>query len=117
MVILKELRYQAETRFRFTLYKRPEFRWLQSMNIKHIFQPLDDLEHGSLGILHLQFVNEDGNKYWKGTWYENAIEVFAVAQEIQNKKEEYIDENKIIDAQIRYMKSFVIDTTVPELVN
>ena len=115
--ILKELRYQAETRFRLELYKRVEFPFLQSLNVKHIFQPLDDLEYGDLGILHLQYIVEDDNSYWKSTWYENPMQVIAIAQSIQEEKEKLINEKTIINAQIRYMNSFVIDNTVPKLVS
>jgi len=102
--LLKEYRYQAETRYRYQLYKRVEFPFLQSMGIKHIFEPAQDLEYGDLGILHLQWTVEDDVKYWKSTWYDNPMEVIALAQSIQKAKEKYIDENKIIDAQIRFME-------------
>lgn len=115
--ILQELRYQAETRFRLELYKKVEFPFLQSINVKHIFQPLDDLEYGNLGVLHLAYTVDGDNRYWKSTWYDNPMEVIGLAQSIQEEKEKIIDENAIINAQIRYMNSFVIDNTIPDLVN
>ena len=45
------------------------------------------------------------------------MEVIGLAQSIQEEKEKIIDENAIINAQIRYMNSFVIDNTIPDLVN
>ena len=77
------------------------------MNVKHIFQPLDDLEYGSLRILHLAYTVDGDNRYWKGTWYDNPMEVIGLAQSIQEQKEKIIDENAIINAQIRYMELFI----------
>ena len=105
--VLIELRYQAETRYRYTLYKKPEFPFLQSIGVKHIFHFAEDTEYGTLGTLHLQFVEEQDNKYWKGTWYDNQMEVIALAQSIQLQKEKLINEDAIINAQIRYMNKFI----------
>ena len=50
----KELRYAMETQFRYKLYKSPEFPFLPSMGIRHIFQGFEEKEElGFIGILAL----------------------------------------------------------------
>ncbi len=91
-----ELRYVMETQFRYKFYKSPEFPFLPSMGIRHIFQGFEHkAEFGSniedlgfIGILHLWWTlekfqhpnsiisNEDygivydnPRNFIKGTWH------------------------------------------------
>ena len=106
-VLLKELRYQHLTKFRFTLYKKPEFPFLQCMGIKDIFQSFTDDEYGFIGTVRLYYSSE--HKAWLEEWYDNMLEIIDLAEQIQQHKKDnhYAVEDKIIDAHILYMNRFI----------
>jgi hypothetical protein len=100
--ILHELRYKADTLFRLALYKRPEFNFLPSLGIRHIFETLTDKEHGFIGILYLKYtVDVDYSSYWKSCWFDNAMEVIQLAEDLQDKK--IINEARIVEYQQHYI--------------
>ena len=100
--ILNELRFQAETVFRLALYKRPEFNFLPSLGIRHIFETLMDKEYGFIGILYLKYkVDVDYSPYWKSYWFDKATEVIQLAENLQDKK--IVNEDKIVDYQQHYI--------------
>jgi len=100
--ILAELRYQEETKFKYALYKRPEFPFLQSTGMKDIFHSCMVKDYGFIGCLHLQYtVDKNTGAYWKTSWIEELEEVIAIAEGIQNKK--VINEDRIIDYHLHYL--------------
>lgn len=100
--ILQELRFQRETEFRYMLYKRVEFPFLQSVGVNHVFQSFVDEEYGYIGTLHLSFTVEDNNKYWKGVWYEVAGDVIDLAERLQSEK--IYNEDLIVRTQMDYIE-------------
>ena len=106
--LLKELRYQHLTKFRFSLYKRPEFPFLQSVGVNDLFQAFTDKEYGYIGTVRLKYDSE--SKAWIEEWYEKMEDIIAIAELIQKNKQEhcFTDENKIIDAHINYMNRFIL---------
>ena len=102
----EELRYAMETQFRYKFYKSPEFPFLPSMGIRHIFQGFEHKEElGFIGMLHLWWTNEDdGIKYdnpkyfvkgiWYGEWFDTPEE--GIEKAIQVQKEILWDENKLL---------------------
>ena len=100
--ILAELRNQEETKFRYALYKRPEFPFLQSTGMKDIFHSCMVKDYGFIGCLHLQYtVDKNTGAYWKSSWMEDLDEVIAIAEGIQHKK--IINEDRIIDYHLHYL--------------
>ena len=110
----KELRYAMETQFRYKFYKSPEFPFLPSMGIKHIFQGFEAKEEelGFIGMLHLWWTNEDnGIKYdnpryfvkgtWHGEWFDKPEEGVKRAIEIQ--KECIYDTNKLLQVHHEFL--------------
>ena len=102
----EELRYAMETQFRYKFYKSPEFPFLPSMGIRHIFQGFEHKEElGFIGMLHLWWTNEDdGIKYdnpkyfvkgiWHGEWFDTPEE--GIEKAIQVQKEILWDGNKLL---------------------
>ena len=100
--ILKELRYQKETEFKFNLYKRVEFKFLPSMGIKHIFQNFSDNLYGFIGTLHLEWKKSEAGDYqFHSIWYDTAKELIDIAESLQANK--IINEDKVIDYQQHYI--------------
>jgi len=100
--ILAELRYQEETKFRYALYKRPEFPFLQSVGVKDIFHSCMVKDYGFIGCLHLEYtLYNDTEPYWKSSWKTEIDQVISIAEDVQNKK--IINENRIIDYHLHYM--------------
>tara|TARA_B100002019_G_scaffold273322_1_gene269322 strand:- start:8370 stop:8741 length:372 start_codon:yes stop_codon:yes gene_type:complete len=100
--VLSEVRFQAETIFRLALYKRPEFNFLHSLGIRHIFETITDKEYGFLGILYLKYtVDVDYTLYWKSHWFDKANEAVELAEKLQDEK--IINEDKIVDYQQHYI--------------
>jgi len=100
--ILAELRYQEETKFKYALYKRPEFPFLQSTGMKDIFHSCMVKDYGFIGCLHLQYtVDKNTGAYWKTSWIEELEEVIGIAENIQNKK--IINEDRIIGYHLHYL--------------
>jgi hypothetical protein len=100
--VLSELRFQTETVFRLSLYKRPEFNFLQSLGIRHIFETITDKEYGFIGVLYLKYtVDVDYSPYWKSNWFDKAIEVIELAEKLQDEK--IINEERVIDYQQHYI--------------
>ena len=108
----KELRYAMETQYRYKFYNSPEFPFLPSMGIKHVFQGFEikEEEFGYIGMLHLWWTNEDnGIKYdnpryfvkgtWHGEWLDRPEEGIEKAVQIQ-KENTLLDLNKLL--QVHY---------------
>ena len=92
----EELRYAMETQFRYNFYKSPEFPFLPSLGIRHIFQGFEAKEEelGFIGMLHLWWTKEDnGIKYdnprqfvkgtWHGEWFDSPEEGIKRAIQVQ----------------------------------
>ena len=102
----KELRYAMETQFRYKFYRSPEFPFLPSLGIRHIFQGFEAKEElGFIGMLHLWWTNEDDGieydnpKYfvkgiWHGEWFDKPED--GIVKAIQIQKEVPWDENKLL---------------------
>ena len=103
----KELRYAMETQFRYKFYKSPEFPFLPSMGIRHVFQGFETKEEelGYIGMLHLWWTNEDnGIEYdnpryfvkgtWHGEWFDKPEE--GIERAIQIQKDAIYDMNKLL---------------------
>ena len=108
----KEIRYAMETQYRYKFYNSPEFPFLPSMGIRHIFQGFEvkEEELGYIGMLHLWWTNEDsGIKYdnpryfvkgtWHGEWLDRPEEGIEKAVQIQ-KENTLLDLNKLL--QVHY---------------
>ena len=108
----KEIRYAMETQYRYKFYKSPEFPFLPSMGIRHVFQGFEvkEEELGYVGMLHLWWTNEDnGIKYdnpryfvkgtWHGEWLDRPEEGIEKAVQIQ-KENTLLDLNKLL--QVHY---------------
>ena len=108
----KELRYAMETQYRYKFYNSPEFPFLPSMGIKHVFQwfEIKEEEFGYIGLLHLWWTNEDNKieydnpRYfvkgtWHGEWLDRPEEGIEKAIQIQ-KRNTLLDLNKLL--QVHY---------------
>ena len=108
----KELRYAMETQYRYKFYNSPEFPFLPSMGIRHVFQGFEvkEEELGYIGMLHLWWTNEDnGIKYdnpryfvkgtWHGEWLDRPEDGIKKAVQIQ-KENTLLDLNKLL--QVHY---------------
>ena len=104
----KELRYAMETQFRYKFYNSPEFPFLQSMGIRHVFQGFEtkEEENGYIGMLHLWWTNKDNKieydnpRYfvkgtWHGEWIDDPMEGIKKAIQIQ-KENTILDLNKLL---------------------
>ena len=63
---IDELRAGFEIQIKYQFYKKPEFPFLHSMGIWHVFFPVKD-EQYDFGFLILEYMPEQ-NKTWVGTW-------------------------------------------------
>ena len=103
----KELRYAMETQYRYKFYNSPEFPFLPSMGIKHVFQGFEikEEEFGYIGMLHLWWTNEDNKieydnpRYfvkgtWHGEWLDRPEDGIKKAVQIQ-KENTLLDVNKL----------------------
>ena len=130
----KELRYVMETQYRYKFYNSPEFPFLPSMGIKHVFQGFEEEELGYIGMLHLWWTNEDnGIEYdnpryfvkgtWHGEWLDDPKEGIKKATQIQ--KENCWDGNKLLqihheflnklrrkEAKTKFEEEVVVDPTL-----
>jgi hypothetical protein len=110
----KELRYAMETQFRYKFYKSPEFPFLPSMGIRHVFQGFEAKEEelGFIGMLHLWWTNEDdGIKYdnpkyfvkgiWHGEWFDRPED--GILKALQVQKEKFWDENKLLQIHHKFL--------------
>jgi len=111
----KELRYAMETQFRYKFYKSPEFPFLPSMGIRHIFQGFEAKEEelGFIGMLHLWWTNEDsGIKYdnpryfvkgpWHGEWFDRPEDGIQRAIQVQEEIT-FWDQNKLLQVHHEYL--------------
>ena len=119
----EELRYAMETQFRYKFYKSPEFPFLPSMGIRHIFQGFEAKEEelGFIGMLHLWWTNEDDgikydnsryieiNKYpvfvkgtWHGEWFDSPEEGIKRAIQVQEEVT-FWDQNKLLQVHHEYL--------------
>lgn len=101
--ILKIVRHEHETKFRYQLYNDMRFSFFPSMSIYDIIQSFDDPEYGYIGTLHLKFKNDNGNKYYEGIWYDNATKALEVVQQIQ--KDKFWNEDLLIRANLDHIES------------
>ena len=112
----EELRYAMETQFRYKFYKSPEFPFLPSMGIRHIFQGFEAKEEelGFIGMLHLWWTIEDnGIKYdnpryfvkgtWHGEWFDSPEEGIKRAIQLQEEVEAIYDVNKLLQVHHEYL--------------
>ena len=110
----KELRYAMETQYRYKFYKSPEFPFLPSMGIRHVFQGFEAKEEddGFIGMLHLWWTKEDnGIKYdnpryfvkgtWHGEWLDDPMDGIKKAIKIQ--KEMIWDGNKLLQVHHKFL--------------
>ena len=110
----KELRYAMETQFRYKFYKSPEFPFLPSLGIRHIFQGFEAKEEelGFIGMLHLWWTNEDdGIKYdnpkyfvkgiWHGEWFDKPED--GIKKAIQLQKNDCFNPEKLIQVHRNYI--------------
>ena len=110
----KELRYAMETQFRYKFYKSPEFPFLPSMGIRHVFQGFEAKEEelGFIGMLHLWWTNEDnGIEYdnpryfvkgtWHGEWFDKPED--GILKALQVQKEKFWDENKLLQIHHEFL--------------
>ena len=108
----KELRYAMETQFRYKFYNSPEFPFLPSMGIRHVFQGFEHQEEfGFIGMLHLWWTNEDsGIEYdnprysvkgmWHGEWFDRPEE--GIQKAIQIQKEVIWDGYKLLQVHQKF---------------
>ena len=110
----EELRYAMETQFRYKFYKSPEFPFLPSMGIRHIFQGFEAKEEelGFIGMLHLWWTKEDnGIKYdnpryfvkgtWHGEWFDSPEDGIKRAIQVQ-KEVTFWDTNKLLQVHLEF---------------
>ncbi len=108
----EELRYAMETQFRYKFYKSPEFPFLPSLGLRHVFQGFEAKEEelGFIGMLHLWWTNEDnGIVYdnprnfvkgtWHGEWFDTPMEGIKKASEVYQKQQG----EKLIQVHRNYM--------------
>ena len=111
----EELRYAMETQFRYKFYKSPEFPFLPSMGITHVFQGFEAKEEelGFIGMLHLWWTIEDsGIEYdnpryfvkgtWHGEWFDRPEECIIKAMQIQ-KENTFWDVNKLLQVHHEFL--------------
>ena len=111
----KELRYAMETQFRYKFYKSPEFPFLPSMGLRHVFQGFEAKEEelGFIGMLHLWWTNEDsGIEYdnpryfvkgtWHGEWFDKPEDGIKKAMQIQ-KEITFWDVNKLLQVHHEFL--------------
>ena len=114
----KELRYAMETQFRYKFYKSPEFPFLPSMGLRHIFQGFEAKEEelGFIGMLHLWWTNEDsGIEYdnprysvkgtWHGEWFDKPED--GIIRAIQVQKEAIYDTSKLWHIHYEYHQALL----------
>ena len=111
----KELRYAMETQYRYKFYNSPEFPFLPSMGIRHVFQGFEvkEEELGYIGMLHLWWTNEDnGIKYdnpryfvkgtWHGEWFDKPEDGIKRAIQVQEEVT-FWDQNKLLQVHHEYL--------------
>ena len=111
----KELRYAIETQFRYKFYKSPEFPFLPSLGIRHIFQGFEAKEEddGFIGMLHLWWTKEDsGIKYdnpryfvkgtWHGEWFDSPEDGIKRAIQVQ-KEVTFWDVSRLLKVHHEYL--------------
>jgi len=111
--MLKDMRHAMETQFRYKFYNSTEFPFLQSMGIRHILQGFEaPPQIGFIGMLHLWWSPEEsGIIYenprtivakgtWHAEWFDSPEDAVEIAQQIQAEK--CYDENKLIEAHMKY---------------
>lgn len=97
--ILRELRYQAETKVKLALYKRVECRFLPSLGIADYFESFQDPTYGYIGSAHFRWEN-DG---FQADWFDTALELLQRAEEVQESKTRTYDEGKILQAHHKFL--------------
>ena len=111
---LEELRYAMETQYRYRFYNSPEFPFLPSMGIRHVFQGFEAKEEelGYIGMLHLWWTNEDNRieydnpRYfvkgtWHGEWFDKPEDGIGKAIQIQ-KENTSIDLQKLLQVHFDF---------------
>jgi hypothetical protein len=110
----EELRYAMETQYRYRFYNSPEFPFLPSMGIRHVFQGFEAKEEelGYIGMLHLWWTNEDNRieydnpRYfvkgtWHGEWFDKPEDGIGKAIQIQ-KENTSIDLQKLLQVHFDF---------------
>jgi len=110
----EELRYAMETQFRYKFYKSPEFPFLPSLGLRHVFQGFEAKEElGFIGMLHLWWTKEDnGIKYdnpryfvkgtWHGEWFDRPEDGIKRAIQVQEEIT-FWDQNKLLQVHHEYL--------------
>ena len=111
----KELRHAMETQFRYKFYKSPEFPFLPSLGLRHVFQGFEAKEEelGFIGMLHLWWTNEDsGIEYdnpryfvkgtWHGEWFDRPEDGILKALQVQ-KEITFWDVNKLLQVHHEFL--------------
>jgi hypothetical protein len=106
--MIKEMRFAIDTQMRYKLYRDPNFPFLHSLGIKHMFQGFKDDQNALfIGVYHLYWTPEDSGitvlnptkpvakGLWKHEWL-NEEEADALQKEIQDKSP--VDYDKMTQA-------------------
>lgn len=102
--LLRDVRFQVETKFRLSLYKQVEYPFLPSVGVKDIFHSFQHHELGFLGVLHLHWqLVEDTSFAYQTLWYDDIHEAISVAQQLQSKK--IANEDKIMTYVSHYFNN------------
>ena len=85
---INELRARFEIKIKENFYQKPEFPFLQSMGVYHIFYPVKNEEH-DFGFLIMEWI-PNKNNIWESTWVDNE-------QELNNYQYKY-NRKSVIDS-------------------
>jgi len=85
-----------DVQFRYQLYQKPEFRYMQSLGIKDIFQGFGNTEIGMIGVLHLYWKEKD---VWLTKWYDTPEQGRDAQQKVFDDSP--FDREKLMHARMR----------------
>jgi len=94
-----EIRTVMQKKFMDNFIRSPEFPFLQSMGITHLFQSFEAKEHelGFLGILHVWY----HEKLWQTEWIDTPEKSMTLISHLQKAK--LYDEVKLVEIGIKRM--------------
>jgi hypothetical protein len=94
-----EIRTLMQKKFCENLFRSPEFPFLPSIGITHLFQSFEAKEHelGFLGILHVWY----HEKLWQTEWIDTPEKSMALISHLQKAK--LYDEVKLVEIGIERM--------------
>ena len=95
--MIKEMRFAIDTQMRYKLYSDPNFPFLHSLGIKHMFQGFEDKDNDIfIGVYHLYWTPEDSGitvlnptkpvpkGLWKHEWLTKE-EADTIQKEVQDQ--------------------------------